>query len=169
MKKSRLIIVLLLAMVLIVGCEKQEEKVISNGKKVDTSKMLHKHCTRGGSVTDGEASLNYEIYYTGEKLNIIESEEKVTSDSSSVLDTYEEAYNKIHKYYEGLEYYDTRVERNDNSVISYITINYDKIDIDKLISIEGEEDNIFENKVPKVDKWLELAKKVGTKCKLVEE
>ena len=44
----------------------------------------------------------------------------------------------------------------------------DKVDIDKLIEIEGEEDNIFENKIPKVSKWLDLSKKFGTTCELVK-
>ena len=40
--------------------------------------------------------------------------------------------------------------------------------IDKLIEIEGEEDNVFENKIPKVSKWLDLSKKFGTTCELVK-
>ena len=102
--------------------------------------------------------------------NIIEpNRRKVTLDDSSMLDTYEEAYKKVHSYYEGLDYYDTSVVRNNNTVTSTININYDEIDIDKLISIEGEEDNIFTNKVPSVSKWLALGKKFGIKCELVEE
>ena len=59
------------------------------------------------------------------------------------------------------------VSREVPAVVEEETKN--EIDIDKLIDIEGEKDNIFENKVAKVDKWLELAKRLGTKCELVEE
>ena len=170
MKKISIVILILLV-ILITGCDKEnnKEKVISNGKTVNTSKMEHKHCTREGKVTDGDVSLNYDIYYTDDRLNILKSEEKVISASDEILDTYEKAYKDIHKYYEGLEYYDTSVVRGDTTVTSTITINYDKIDIDELIDIEGEEDNIFERKVPKVEKWLSLAKKFGTKCEVVED
>ena len=141
-----------------------------NGEKVDTSKMIHEHCTRAGSAGSGiDVNLSYEIYYTGEILNIIESTERVETTQANTLDLYENAYKSIHKNYEGLDYYDAEVERTNNSVTSHITINYDKIDIGKLISIEGEDDNVFENKIPKVEKWKELAKKVGTKCSKVEE
>ena len=163
------ILVLLVVVLLITGCDDNNNKVISNGKKVNTSKMEHKHCTGDGNMENGEVTLEYDIYYTDERLNIVKSVTTIKSDSSSVLDTYEKAYKDIYKNYEGLEYYDTSVERSDNGLVNTITINYDEIDIDKLISIEGEEDNIFENKVPKVKKWLELGKKFGTKCKLVEE
>lgn len=173
MRKNRFIILLLIVLFLVSGCtsknEKEKVEVKSNGKVVDTSKMQHKHCTRGATAPGAEVELNYDIYYTGDKLNLIKSEEKVVSSKDETLDTYENAYKQIHSNYEGLEYYDTEVIRGDTTVTSTITINYDKIDIDRLIEIEGEEDNVFENKVPKVDKWLTLAKKFGTECELVEE
>ena len=170
MKKINILVLLITIILLVTGCENNtSNKVISNGQKVNTSKMQHKHCTREGSVTNGEVNLNYDIYYTGDILNILKSEETVISNLSSVLDTYENAYKNIHKNYEGLKYYDTSVERTDDRVTSTITINYDQIDIGRLIDIEGEEDNIFENKIPKVEKWITLAKKFGAKCELVEE
>ena len=146
------------------------EVVTSAGEDVNVASMQHKHCTRSGSIDTGsEVSLNYDLYYTGEALNILKSEEKVISSDQDVLTTYENAYKKIHANYAGLDYYDTEVVRGDTTVTSTITINYDKIDIDKLLAIEGEEDNIIENGEAKVDKWLTLAKKFGTKCEDVTE
>ena len=131
--------------------------------------MEHKHCTRNGSLTGGEVELEYDVYYTGDNINIVKTMEKVISDDQEILNTYEEAYKGIHSHYEGLENYETSVVRDNNSVASYINVNYDEVDIDKLIAIEGEEDNIFENKVPKVSKWLELGEKLGAQCELVED
>ena len=170
MKKYLIFIILFLA-IIVTGCEKKDtkEQVISNGEKVDTTKMIHEHCERAGSMDGGELSLNYELYYTGEVLNLLKSEEKVISSSDEILTTYENAYRGIHEHYKGLEYYDTEVVRGDTTVTSTITINYDKISIPTLIQIEGEEDNIFEDGVAKVAKWKELAKKFGTKCQIVEE
>ena len=158
--------------IVLCGCEKEKKektKVISNGKVVDTSKMEHKHCTRNGSITNGEGSFNYDIYYTGDTLNLLKSEEKVISSDSSVLDTYEKAYKEIAKYYTDFEYYDVNVVRGDTTVSNSIIINYDKIDVDKLIKLEGEEDSIFVNKKASVSKWLEFAKKFGVKCEIVED
>lgn len=169
MKKYAILFLLGITLFIVTGCEEQKETVISNGEKVNTTKMEHKHCERIGNLDNGEVSLHYEIYYTGEVLNLIQSEEKVISEDEEILDKYEKAYKDIHAHYEGLEYYDTEVIREDNSVTSTIVINYDKISIPALLSIEGEKDNIVEDGIPKVDKWLELAKKFGTKCTLVEE
>ena len=131
--------------------------------------IIHEHCTRDGTFDGGEAKLSYELYYTGDVLLKLESYESVYSDDSSVLDTYQDAYQKIHNNYKNLNYYSTELKRDNSSVNSIMIIEYNKIDIDKLISIEGEEDNIFENKIPKVSKWKEFAKKVGTSCSVVNE
>ena len=135
---------------------------------VEDETQVHEHCTRTGVMEGGNADLSYEIYYTGKVLNRVESTEMVTSDDEEILDQYEGAYRAIHAHYEGLEYYDTSVIRTDNSVTSKITIDYDHIDIDELISIEGNDNNVFEDEVPKIAKWRALARKVGMKCSKVE-
>lgn len=176
-KFIKISIIVLIAFLLF-GCENTEK--VENGKTVEkneTSNNIvnnntgsgHKHCTRAATAGSGiDVSLNYDLYYEGDNLNTLYSEEKVTSESKDSLDTYENAYKKIHANYEGLEHYNTSVERDDTSVTSKITIEYDKIDIDALLDIEGEEDNIIENGKAKLSKWLTLAEKFGTKCEDVE-
>lgn len=127
----------------------------ADGKKI---------CSRTGTVTNGTSKMSYEVYYEDDYVTILHSTEEVTSDDSSVLDTYEEAYKNIFKQYEGLKYYDNIVTRTDNSIISDTTINYAKIDIDKLLEIEGEEDNVIENGKVKLSTWLNFAKKFGVTC-----
>lgn len=169
---KKIFILILVCTVFLTACssKKEQTKVESNGEEVNTSSMKHKKCTRSATAGSGiDVSLNYDLYYTGDILNILHSEEKVVATNESDLDTYEEAYKKIYKNYEGLKYYDAKVERGDTSVTSDLTINYDKIDIDALLSIEGEEDNIIENGKAKVDKWITLAKKFGTKCEDVDD
>jgi len=67
-----------------------------------------------------------------------------------------------------LDFYEAKVIRNKQDVTSDITINYEKIDIEKLLAIEGEEDNIIENGEAKVSKWKALAEKFGTECEAVK-
>lgn len=172
MKKNSIIIVLILSLFLVTACQekKTQENVVSNGETVDTSKMKHKTCTRDASAGSGiDVTLSYDLYYTGDDLNILHSSEKVVATSDDTLDEYESAYKKIDYNYENLKYYDSKVIRGDTSVTRDLTINYDKIDIDGLLAIEGEEDNIIENGKAKVDKWMTLAKKFGTKCEDVND
>ena len=94
--------------------------------------------------------------------------EKVISTAQEDLDEYETAYQKIYKNYEGLKYYDNKITRTENSVTSDTTINYEKINIEKLIEIEGEEDNVIENGKVKLKSWLDFAEKFGTNCEEVK-
>ncbi len=160
--------ILLICILFLVGCEKSE-KVVIDGEEIDTKEMVHEHCTRLGTLEGGEASLNYDIYYTGDKLNLIRSVEKIISSSDEILDGYENAFKSLHEHYKNIDNYETEVIRGDTTVTSTILINYDKIDIQALIDLEGEEDNIFENKEPKVSLWKEFAEKLGTSCEVVEE
>ena len=73
MKKISIMILVFVLIFLLTGCE-EEKKVVSNGKKINTANMEHKHCTRSGTGSSGVTTeLNHELYYTGDKLNIIES------------------------------------------------------------------------------------------------
>ena len=146
--------IVLVMVLLLAGCG-SNSSVSSDGVK---------KCTRTGTVTNGSTEMNYEVYYKGEYVVLLHSTEKIISDSSSVLDTYEEAYKSIFKQYEGLEYYDNKITRNSNSVTNEITINYEKIDMGKLLDIEGEEDNVIENGKVKLVTWLSFAKKYGVTC-----
>lgn len=146
--------IVLVMVLLLAGCG-SNSAVSSDGVK---------KCTRTGTVTNGSTEMNYEVYYKGEYVVLLHSTEKIISDSSSVLDTYEEAYKSIFKQYEGLEYYDNKVTRSSNSVTNEITINYEKIDMGKLLDIEGEENNVIENGKVKLDTWLSFAKKYGVTC-----
>lgn len=169
MKKISVILIITISILFITGCN-ENNKVISNGTNVSTANMEHKHCTRSGTGDAGiTTELSYELYYTGDKLNILSSTEKVIANKETDLDKYQQAYETINSYYKGLKYYDTEVIRGDTSVTRKTTINYDKINIKDLLDIEGEEDNIIENGEAKVEKWISLAKKFGTKCELVEE
>ena len=178
MKKVFYIIVLLIPFLLLTGCSDEEKtnnskpvikEIESNGEKVKTNQMTQLYCTREAQASGIQVNIHYDVFYTGDQLNIIHSVEQVISSSPEKLDTYEEAYKGIHKHYEGLEYYDTNVDRNETSVTSEITINYDKIDTKKLIEIEGTDDNVFENNQAKYSKWLDLAKKFGVKCEEVSK
>ena len=57
------------------------------------------------------------------------------------------------------------VSTTSNSVISTTVIDYNKVDINKIIAIEGSDDNIFESdgKVKK-ETLTTLYKKYGTTC-----
>ena len=158
---------LVFCLLLVVGCESNSNKE-SIDNKYDLTKYDHLTCTRN-AVTDAEDTdikINYDLYSDDDGyLQILKSKEEITSSNSEVLNQYEEAYKNIYKAYEDIEYYDNKVLRTDNKVTSTTVINYGKIDMDKIMDIEGEEDNVkVENGKIKLSDWKSFAKKYGTDC-----
>ena len=150
------------------GCN-SEQKVQTNGSNttkldVDTSDMEVLQCSRDGEVDNATTDLQYEVFYQGDYIQILHSTEKIISGDQDILDQYEAAYQGIFVNYEGLEYYDNVVTREEDSVTSDTVINYAKIDTDRLLEIEGEEDNVIEDGKVKLDTWLEFAEQFGVTC-----
>lgn len=182
MEKIKVIKLLFIFMVafFIVGCSddkkkdstaefssNQEDITDSSNNRIetDTENMKKLSCTRDADAGAGiDVNLSYEVYYQGEYIQILYSKEQVISDDQDVLDEYENAYRSIDKNYEGLKYYDISIVRTEDSVTDETVINYGKIDIDKLLEIEGEEDNVIKDGKVKLDDWLEFTEPFGMKC-----
>ena len=171
--KYKYIFLLFLIFTILVGCSNSTNENTTNNSdstKNDNSvvgngdiKVIN--CTREAQAKDGiDAKFNYEITYQGEYIKKLHSIEKVISENSSSLDEYENAYKNIKNRYSGLKYYDTNIIRTDNSVTNDVTINYEKIDTDKLLEIEGSEDNVIENGKVKLSTWISFAKRLGVTC-----
>lgn len=111
-----------------------------------------------------DVDLNYTVKYKNGNVLEIVSVQKISSINSDDLDLYEEAYKKIASNYDGLKYYKNEIVRKNDSLIYTISINYDKIDIERLLEIEGEDDNIVKDGKAKLSLWLDLASKIGTRC-----
>ena len=187
-KKSSLILLIILSLFLVTACEEQtsnqqsNQNVVindnsedettdnsSNNEVVKTGIKKHKTCTREANAgANIDVNLNYDVYYTDDILNLLISQEEIITEDQETLDEYEDAYRKIAKYYENLEHYDQIINRTSNSVLYKTTINYDQIDIQELLDIEGEEDNIIKDGEAKVELYLSLLKKFGGKCEDVE-
>ena len=167
---SKILLVLLLSICVVTGCDSDNSSSTAKKNKVKSASDVTKKkgtliCTREGEIEGGTGEFNYEINYNGENLTSIHSVEAVESSDSEVLKEYATSFKTIDSYYDGIEYYNARINSTSNKVTHTIDIDYEKIDIEALIKLEGEEDNIFENKKPKLEKYLELGKKMGVTCK----
>jgi len=143
-----------------------------NKKKLNDSGTGSLYCSRNG-VAQGDLTVNmkyvvnYEnnyitTYYSIEGVQIEDG--KDSEKNQEYLTQYYDAYNSIKSNYDDIEDYTITVNKENNYVTMEIEIDYNKVDVSKIISIEGEEDNIFENKKASVSKWLDLASSVGTEC-----
>ena len=158
-----ILLVVILAFFFVTGCDDDAKEAVQ--VKASKGESTLKCSRTAAGMNNATASLNYTIYYKGDYVTKTVSIERVESDDSSVLDQYEESYNKIFIPYKDIDYYDNNVDRTSNSVTSTTVINYEKVDTKKILEIEGENGNIYEEdgKVKK-DTLVSFFKKYGAKC-----
>lgn len=159
---KKISILIFICFIFLTGCSNSELDSDYN-----TEGLSHITCKRDAVSEEENTKVNisYDIYYKGEYLEILKSKEEIISSSEEILNSYEDAYKKVFSVYDNLKYYSNEIKRDSESVISTTYINYSKIDIDKLMEIEGTSDNVkvVDGKI-KVSDWKEFAKKYGTVC-----
>ena len=181
MKKMRINKIILLLLViclifLISGCKKDEPDIVNMSNtqgvasddslyNIDVSASGNLFCTREALMPDGmSGEFKYYISYEDGIINIFHSMEKVISNDSSQLDEYEKSYNTIKDRYKDLKYYDITITRDDNSVTYDSNANYDKINFDELIDIEGNENHLYDDNHLKLKTWYNYVKDFGVSC-----
>lgn len=160
------------------GCGTDKKEHVESGDSTTKATIVDDSFDKGGTgtlkcVTEAIAAegvdvkLNYIINYKRGNILQLKSVSKISSADNSVLEGYEQSYDNIRKNYYELKYYDTRLIRDSNSVTYEVIINYEKIDTDALLAIEGAEDNVIVDGKAKLSLWLDLAGKFGTTCEEV--
>lgn len=173
MKKSKLIkiFIILIICISIIGCENKNKDDISTGKidssKYETKGLKELKCERDTETSDGiDVDIKINAYYDNDRyLKVLKTKEVVKSKDKSVLTEYKNAYEKVYSAYKNIKYYENIVEEANNKVTSTTYINYGKVDMNKLLEIEGTDNNvkITDGKI-KIDDWKSFAKKYGTVC-----
>lgn len=149
MKKLKLLLVMLLAL-LVTGCG-QKDKTMT--------------CTRTLNQDDIKMEFEYSVVYQGDYVKTVKSVEKVIAEDSEILETYKSAAEKLYAPYKKIDYYDTKVTIEGNTLTSTADINYEKIDVDKLTEIDSANKQIFTNGKIKLETIESMYNQVGATCK----
>lgn len=152
MKKIKYLLLVLLMIFLITGCQSEE-----------TSKTMV--CSRTINQDAISMDLKYTVTYKGKYVEKVESIEKITTDDTTVLDTYKQAVETTYQPYSKIDNYsyDVKVERN--TLISTVTADYTKIDYKKMLEVDTANQQIFtdDGKV-KLETIESFYTKLGTNC-----
>ena len=152
MKKNMLFLSLVIMLAIVVtGCGKSSKTMI---------------CTMSGEVVKGtNIETEYKVTYTGKYVDLVESKEVVKSDTKAILDAYKKTVESMYSPYDEVKYYDYKVELKDDTLTSTATINYAKIDANKMIEINSANSKMFDDgKVP-VDTLKTVYEQMGATCK----
>lgn len=165
---SKYLFVFLIGVVLLTGCEKKEvQKQEENKNEVKEEQQTEKTmvCSRKATITEGvEVDLAYTVTYIGDYVKTVYSNEKVNSNNKEYLEQYKTQVESIYSPYKNIEYYDYNVRIEGNTLISEVTIQYDKIDTDKMIEIDSANATLIKDGKVKVSDIKTLYSTVGAIC-----
>ncbi len=152
MKKKILFGGLMVMLVAVTGCGK-------------VSKTMT--CTMSGEVVKGtKINSEYKVTYTGKYVDLVESTETVDSDTKAILSTYQKTVESMYSPYKDLKYYDYDIKLNGNQLVTKVTINYAKIDTDKLVEINSAIGKLMKDGKVELDTLKEIyEKQMGATCK----
>ncbi|MBE6152121.1 MAG: DUF1307 domain-containing protein [Firmicutes bacterium] len=146
---------LLFVIFLVSGCGTEEEKTLS--------------CAlyRKDVVSNYELNSTYEIYYTGDVVNRVETVEVVSSSDESIIDLFEttlnSTYESMNDAYGG---YDFTVTKEAGKVTATTKIDYTKLDLEQLIKDDSSMKSIVNNDNQiTVDGIKKLYEQTGAECK----
>ena len=149
MKKVVLFLMLCASAFMLTGCG-SEEKTMS--------------CSRSLNQNGVEISLDYTVKYKGKYVTSVKSEEKVKSDSEEYLETLKSTLETQTSAYKDIKYYDIETKIDGNTLINTITINYEKIDTDKLIEIDSSVKQLIKDGKVAVDDIEKVYEAAGITC-----
>lgn len=158
MKKRYLFLaIVMVGVFLITGCSSKSKDIVNNGNVMT--------CTRSVNKNGMKTSLNYKVYYDGDDVTRIKSEESIQMENNKSLKGYKEQIEKVYEPYKNVKFYNYNIAIRGNKLISKVDINYSKIDTNKLIEIDKANSQIITDGKIKVSSVKSLYEKLGATCK----
>ncbi len=148
-----IILILLLSIIIL---------LITNGHKSGKMKCVYT------STSDAiETSSIYLITFKNNIVSNLETKEVIVSNDKTMLNEYKTALELVYSEYNNLEYYDNTVTLKDNKLTTITKVNYEKLDINKFISIDKNNKELFNNNKVNLSTLKKIYKKNGAKCKYI--
>lgn len=158
MKKRYLFLaIVMVGVFLITGCSSKSKDIVNSGNVMT--------CTRSVNKNGMKTSLNYKVYYDGDDVTRIKSEESIQMENNKSLKGYKEQIEKVYEPYKNVKFYNYNIAIRGNKLISKVDINYSKIDTNKLIEIDKANSQIITDGKIKVSSVKNLYEKLGATCK----
>lgn len=156
---KRIVILGIALLLFVTGCGKQTDYNESNTKD---DKMI---CTRTTNANGLEMDFRYEVYYQENDVNKVQTTEKITSDSTEILQTYQQQIKSLYSSFDNIEHYNYDVKIEGNTLISTTDINYQKMNIDELVNIDSSIEQLLnDDRKIDLDKITQVYEQLGATC-----
>lgn len=132
----------------------------------DNNDVKTMKCHVSKNQSGAEFDLSYFADYEGNYVTNIRSDEKITSDDSSALETYKKSIEQSYAPFDDIEYYDYSIEIDGNTLISTTDINYSKIDTAKVIEIDPSSSSLIKNGKININTLKRAYESMGATCEM---
>ena len=149
--KKFLFLVVCISMLVLTGCGAEKEKTLK--------------CSRTVNQSNIKMDLSYNVNYKGKYVTTIKSTEKITSDDSTVLDTYKKQLESTTASLRNIKHYNHNIKIDGDTLTSTIDIDYTKIDTKKLIELDSSMKQLIKNGKVSVQDIKSLYGQLGVTCK----
>jgi len=148
--KKILVIIMTTAILLLTGCTAEEEKLMK--------------CSRTINQASIQMNMLYNVTYKGNYVTKVESTEEVITDDQATLELYKKQIENTTAIFKDVEHYNHNITINGNKLTSTITIDYEKIDTDKLIEIDSSMQQLIKDGKVYVEDIESLYSQLGITC-----
>ncbi len=156
---KRIVILGIALLLFVTGCGQQTDYKEANTKD---DKMI---CTRTTNANGLEMDFRYEVYYQENDVNKVQTTEKITSDSTEILQTYQQQIKSLYSSFDNIEHYNYDVKIEGNTLISTTDINYQKMNIDELVNIDSSIEQLLnDDRKIDLDKITQVYEQLGATC-----
>ena len=160
MRKLNIVLCLLISLVL-TGCfnNKKDDDVTNDDDVLITV------CRGQQEISDGiEANFRYEITSKNNNVLSLVSTETIETSDIEYLESAKKSMEDTHSIYKDIKYYEYEITVEDNKLVSTVDIDYSKIDIDKLISIDKANENIVVDGKVNLNYLKNMYESLGSVC-----
>ena len=154
MKKGLKLLLISLFVIILSGCNNSSKEVVK------TCKLTADQSSNGYVLNS-----NYEIHSKDGLVDNVVTKETVESDNEQIREyfknTLEKSYKTANESYGGYTY---KVTEDDNKIISDVTIDYSKMDLDKFVKDNSQIKSYIKNKKITLEGMQKIYEALGATC-----
>lgn len=122
-------------------------------------------CSYKSKENDRNIDLFYKIKHKGNRVTSVKSVEKVTSNDSSIIESYKNDVDVFYEPFKVIDNYSYKIKSNNKGITVTTSIDYSKIDLNDMIMIDPDIEQLMDEGYIDIDLMKVSYENLGLTCK----
>lgn len=159
------IVIILVTVAFLSGCSEKKESIEKTENKKQKIEEKSFQCTLNKTMENStKLDATYSVFYKGEDVTKLNTEEIMTSSNSTTLELYQEQLENLYQAYRNIEYYDNEIRIEGNKLYSITKIDYERIDMNRFLEINEQMKSLIDDGKLKVLTLKAMYQTLGITC-----